>query len=168
MTDFLLDKFTTNDRVFLIKAVINAVVNFSVLKWQSRFFKYIAIEKNETKLTVERLYKLAEILEAGVGDLLEVNPNNVYHQYDNHNNATLIAHQEVQNLYEENKDQNQKIIELYEARLQDKDRLIARLELLLGQLLNLAHIICSNLLLRGFQVSYSSVKTEPKIKSSKN
>ena len=93
---------------------------------------YSKLEKNETKLTVERLYKLAEILEAGVGDLLEVNPNNVYHQYDNHNNATLIAHQEVQNLYEENKDQNQKIIELYEARLQDKDRLIARLELLLG------------------------------------
>jgi hypothetical protein len=56
-----------------------------------------------------------------------VNPSNVYNQYDNQNNATVIAHQEVQNLYEDNKEKTQTIIQLYEAGLKDKDALIEEL-----------------------------------------
>lgn len=88
---------------------------------------YSKIEKSDTKLSVERLYKIAEILETKVGDLLEVNPNNVYNQ-NNYEQGTFIGHQQVQNLYEDNKDKTDKIIQLYEARLQDKDRLIVQLE----------------------------------------
>jgi hypothetical protein len=51
------------------------------------------------------LYKLAEILETKVGDLLEVNPSNVYHQ-NNNDQGTFVGHQEVQNLYEDNKEKN--------------------------------------------------------------
>lgn len=87
---------------------------------------YSKLEKNETKLTVERLYKLAEILETKVGDLLEVNPSKVYHQ-NNNDQGTFVGHQEVQNLYEDNKEKMQTIIELYEARLKDKDELIEEL-----------------------------------------
>ncbi|MBT8245774.1 MAG: helix-turn-helix domain-containing protein [Winogradskyella sp.] len=90
---------------------------------------YSKLEKNDTKLTVERLYKLAEILETPVTELLDVKANNIFHQ-NNNDKGTFIGNQEVENLYQENKEQNQKIIELYEARLQDKDRLIARLEAL--------------------------------------
>ncbi|GAA4273335.1 hypothetical protein GCM10022258_26290 [Aquimarina gracilis] len=85
---------------------------------------YSKLEKNETKLTVERLFKLAEILETPIADLLDIKANNIYHQ---NNSDQAIGHQEVQNLYQENKDKTDKIIELYEARLQDKDRLIAQL-----------------------------------------
>ncbi|MFB0904238.1 MAG: hypothetical protein QMB11_07645 [Nonlabens sp.] len=81
----------------------------------------------EFLVSVDYLYKLAEILETKVGDLLEVNPSNVYNQYDNQNNATVIAHQEVQNLYEDNKEKTQTIIQLYEAGLKDKDALIEEL-----------------------------------------
>ena len=91
---------------------------------------YSKLEKNETKLSVERLYKLAEILETPVTDLLDVKANNIFHQ-NNNDKGTFIGNQEVENLHQENKEQNQRIIELYEARLQDKDKLIERLEALI-------------------------------------
>lgn len=72
------------------------------------------------------MYKLAEILETKVGDLLEVNPSNVYHQ-NNNDQGTFVGHQEVQNLYEDNKEKTQTIIQLYEAGLKDKDALIEEL-----------------------------------------
>lgn len=87
---------------------------------------YSKLEKNDTKLSVERLYKLAEILETKVGDLLEVKPSNVYHQ-NNNDQGTFVGHQEVQNLYEDNKEKTQTIIELYVARLKDKEALIEEL-----------------------------------------
>ncbi len=49
------------------------------------------IEKNETVLSVDRLFKIAEILEAPVNDILEINPNNIYNQNNNHDNVTVIA-----------------------------------------------------------------------------
>ena len=93
---------------------------------------YSKLEKSDTKLSVERLYKIAEILETKVGDILEVNPSNVYHQ-NNNDTGTFVGHQEVQNLYKDSKEQNEKIIALYEARLEDKDRLIIQLEKLLDK-----------------------------------
>ncbi len=83
---------------------------------------YSKLEKNETKLTVERLYQLAEILETPVGEFLETKANAIYTQ-NNHDSA--VGYQDIENLYQENKEKTEKIIELYEARLQDKDQLIA-------------------------------------------
>jgi hypothetical protein len=80
----------------------------------------------EFLVSVDYLYKLAEILETKVGDLLEVNPSNVYHQ-NNNDQGTFVGHQEVQNLYEDNKEKTQTIIQLYEAGLKDKDALIEEL-----------------------------------------
>lgn len=89
---------------------------------------YTKIEKGTTKLSLEKLYKIAEILEAPIVDILDINPNNIYNQTNNHDNTTLIAHQEIQNLYEENKGQVEKIELLYEARLRDKDFIIETLK----------------------------------------
>lgn len=48
---------------------------------------YSKLEKNDTKLTVERLYKLAEILEVEVSELLEIKATNQFNQ-TNKENAT--------------------------------------------------------------------------------
>jgi transcriptional regulator with XRE-family HTH domain len=41
---------------------------------------YSKIEKNETVLSVDKLFKIAEILETPVVDILNVNPNTLYNQ----------------------------------------------------------------------------------------
>ena len=92
---------------------------------------YSKLEKNETKLTVERLYKLAEILEITVGELLEIQPNNQLIQ-TNRENATGYL-QQIENFHQESKEQNEKMIQLYESRLQDKDKIIAQFEKLLNK-----------------------------------
>ena len=89
---------------------------------------YSKIEKNETKLSVERLFEIAKILETPVEQFLEINPNNIYQQTNNDNS---IGHQEVQNLYQDNKDKSDKIELLFEARLKDKDELIEQLKKML-------------------------------------
>jgi transcriptional regulator with XRE-family HTH domain len=53
---------------------------------------YSKIEKNETKLSVERLYKIAEILETSVASILVISPSNIYTQNNNNDNATVIVH----------------------------------------------------------------------------
>jgi transcriptional regulator with XRE-family HTH domain len=72
---------------------------------------YSKIEKMETVLSVDRLFKIAEILETPVNDILELQPNTVYNQTNNHDNGMIIAHQEVQNLYQDNKEITEKLIQ---------------------------------------------------------
>lgn len=86
---------------------------------------YSKLEKNDTKLTIERLYKIAMILEVDISELLDIKHSNQFNQ-TNKENATRYL-QKIEHFYQENKEQNQKIIELYEARIKDKDKLIERL-----------------------------------------
>tara|TARA_B110000503_G_C7165671_1_gene421792 strand:+ start:337 stop:567 length:231 start_codon:yes stop_codon:yes gene_type:complete len=72
------------------------------------------------------LYKIAAILEVKVGDILDIQPNNQFNQTNKENSTAYL--QQTANFYQENKEQNEKIIVLYEARLQDKDVLIAQLQ----------------------------------------
>lgn len=88
---------------------------------------YSKIEKNETKLSVDRLFKISEILETPVESLLDINPNNIYHQ-NNNDNGTFIGHQEVQNLYQDNKEKSDKIELLFEQLIKDKDLMIMQLQ----------------------------------------
>lgn len=87
---------------------------------------YSKIEKNETKLTVDRLYQIAEILEAPVYELLDTTPNNIYNQQNFYDAS--VGYQDIQNLYQENKDKTEKIETLYEERLKDKDKMIQQLQ----------------------------------------
>ena len=84
---------------------------------------YSKIEKNETKLTVERLFKIAEILEAKIEDILDIKADKVYKQ-DIKDNS--IGHQEIQNMYQDNK-------EVYEKLIASKDEQIALLKSLLDK-----------------------------------
>lgn len=79
---------------------------------------YSKIEKQETKLTVERLYKITEILETKIGQVLELQSENIYNQ-DLKDHA--IGHQEIQNMYQDNKD-------LYEKLIASKDEQIMLLK----------------------------------------
>ena len=87
---------------------------------------YSKLEKSETKLTVERLYKLAEILETKVTDLLNEQPENEFNQTNT--DSSIGYQQQIENLYQEDKEKTTKIIDLYEERLKDKDILIALLK----------------------------------------
>lgn len=87
---------------------------------------YSKIEKRDTKLSVERLYKIAEILNVKVEILLDIQPSNQFNQTNTESTTGYL--QQIANFYQDNKEQNEKIIALYEARLQDKDRLIVQLE----------------------------------------
>ncbi len=86
---------------------------------------YSKLEKNDTKLTVERLYKIAEILEVEVSEILEIKATNQFNQTNKENTTGYL--QQTANFYQDSKEQYEKIIELYESRLQDKDRLIETL-----------------------------------------
>jgi transcriptional regulator with XRE-family HTH domain len=82
---------------------------------------YRKIETGETKLTIERLFKISEILDVALNDLLDVGKE-VFQQT---NNETAIGYQQkIENFYQENK-------EVYEKLLQSKDEQIALLKNLL-------------------------------------
>lgn len=66
---------------------------------------YTKIEKGETKLTVERLYEIATILNVSIVDILDVNPNTIFNQ-DNKDNAIG----QVVNQSKESKDAYEKLI----------------------------------------------------------
>jgi transcriptional regulator with XRE-family HTH domain len=87
---------------------------------------YSKMANNITKLSVERLYKIAEILEVPVGDLMDIVPQNQFNQTTRDNSTGYL--QKIENFYQENKEQLQKIIDLYENRLKDKDMIIGQLE----------------------------------------
>jgi transcriptional regulator with XRE-family HTH domain len=92
---------------------------------------YRKIELNQTKLTVVRLYQITNILEAKVEDILDIQADKIYKQ-KTHDYS--IGHQEVENLFQENKEKTEKIEKLYEERLKDKDILIKNLQIMIDKL----------------------------------
>jgi transcriptional regulator with XRE-family HTH domain len=98
---------------------------YMALKLEMSQPAYSKIEKNETVLSVDRLFKIAEILETPIVDILDINPNTIYQQ-ELHDNS--VGNQGFQNLYQDNKEYVEKIELLYEARLLDKDILIKQLQ----------------------------------------
>lgn len=72
---------------------------------------YCKLEHNKTKLYIERLYQIADILEVGVAELLSINPK----------------FKLTQNT-EENIQHTQKLLGVYEARIRDKDLFINSLQ----------------------------------------
>lgn len=79
---------------------------------------YAKIESNTTKMTVDRLFSISKLLEIDVAELLDLNNQTMYNQ-DLKDNA--IGHQQIENLYQENK-------EIYQELLKSKDEQIALLK----------------------------------------
>lgn len=75
---------------------------------------YNKIERQETKLTLERFFKIAQVLQVKEEKLLEIKPEKIYNQEFNDNSYF----QDIQNLYQENKGIIEKLIESYTAQIQ--------------------------------------------------
>ena len=88
--------------------------------WQTAYTK---LERGDTKLTVERLFKIADILEVTLDEILE-SETSVQQNIHNNEKVTAIGHQRIENLHQENK-------EVYEKLIQAKDEQIAFLKSLL-------------------------------------
>ena len=82
---------------------------------------YRKIETGETKLTVERLFKIAEIFEISLLELLEIDKE-LFHQVNTENSTGY--QQKIEHFYQENR-------EVYEKLLQSKDEQIALLKQML-------------------------------------
>ena len=79
---------------------------------------YRKIETGETKLTVERLFRISELLDAPLSSLLEFS-NDVFQQTNNE--SATGYQQKIENFYQESR-------EVYEKLLQSKDEQIALLK----------------------------------------
>lgn len=84
---------------------------------------YTKLERGDTKLTVERLFKIADILEVTVAELLE-SESSVQQNIHNNEKVTAIGNQRIENLHQENK-------EIYEKLIQAKEEQIVLLKSLL-------------------------------------
>lgn len=86
---------------------------------------YSKIERNTTKLNVERLLCIAEILEVELEEVLGIDAINQFTQNNKEHSTDYL--QQTVNLYNENKEQLLKTINVYEERIKDKDLLIKEL-----------------------------------------
>lgn len=79
---------------------------------------YSKIETGETKLSVDNLLKIAEILETTINDILETNGSTVYNNFSTHNGEGIVINKAV----------SDKINELYEKIISAKNEEIQRLQ----------------------------------------
>ena len=79
---------------------------------------YRKIETGETKLSVERLFRISNILETPVDQLLDFDPN--VHQQINYGNENIYQ-QKIEHFYQENKEITTELIKA-------KDQLIHQLQ----------------------------------------
>lgn len=84
---------------------------------------YRKIETGETKLTVERLFKISSILDLPISDFLDLQASKVYQQDFNDNSTN---YQEFQNVYKDSK-------EIYEKLILAKDEQIILLKQMLDK-----------------------------------
>lgn len=77
---------------------------------------YRKIEMNQTKLTVERLYQIAEILDVRMEELLDIPTSKIFKQEVTENGN---GYQGIENLYVENKETINKLLRQYEERIEE-------------------------------------------------
>jgi transcriptional regulator with XRE-family HTH domain len=71
---------------------------------------YSKIETGDTKLTVDYLFKISEILEVNINELLNAESLSIYNNYHTHNGKGIVV----------NKHTSEKVEELYEKLLRAK------------------------------------------------
>lgn len=79
---------------------------------------YRKIETGETKLTVERLFRISAILETPISEFLQIDGVNL--MQNNYNNANVFQ-QKIEHFYQENR-------EITEQLIKAKDQLIEQLQ----------------------------------------
>lgn len=79
---------------------------------------YARLENEDTKITIDRLYRIAEVLNVNITDFLEIDKISIQTQ---NNNDGSYANGYVQNLHVDNK-------EIYDKLIKSKDEQIALLQ----------------------------------------
>ena len=79
---------------------------------------YRKIETGETKLSVERLFRISNILETPIDELLDLDKN---HFIQNNYNSESVISQRIENFYQENREITSELIKA-------KDQLIMQLQ----------------------------------------
>lgn len=82
---------------------------------------YSKIETNQTRLSVDNLFKIAEALETSINKILDNDGSTIYNNYSTHNGEGIVIH----------KTTSEKILELYEKLLKSKEDEISALKELL-------------------------------------
>lgn len=82
---------------------------------------YTNLEKNESKITVERLLRISTILDKPIYHFFDVNPNTLYNPSFSDN--AIGGH--IEHLYQENKNTYQKLVKSYEEHIQNLKEEIA-------------------------------------------
>ena len=82
---------------------------------------YSKLERNSTKLTVDRLFDIAKLLNADVADLLGLKTQTIFNQKEN---EIANAFGKIENYYQDNKEICAKLNESYVTRLKEKDEKI--------------------------------------------
>ena len=84
---------------------------------------YAKLENNSTKITIDRLFSIAKLLETEISEILDLKNQTIFNQTDN---EIANAFGKVEHYYQENK-------EVYQELLKAKDEQIAILKELLGK-----------------------------------
>lgn len=103
--------------------------DFMAHELQTSAAAYRKIETNQTKLTVERLLQIAQVLQTKLDHFLDLQADKIYHQTNNDN---AVGHQAIENLHADNKDKSDKIAQLYEDRIKEQAATIQQLMLVLN------------------------------------
>lgn len=99
---------------------------------------YRKLETNQTKLSVERLYKIAEILNVELKDLLDIKADKFYKQ-DIAKDG--VGYQDIEHYYAENKEKSEKIEKLYENQIVDKNKIIEEKNKTIEQMQNVIDLL---------------------------
>lgn len=81
---------------------------------------YGRLEKDDKRLTVPKIQRIAEILKVSISYLFNEQISKVIHQHDNENPSAY----NVENLYQTNKEITDKLVEQYDLRILEKDNII--------------------------------------------
>ena len=84
---------------------------------------YAKLENNSTKITIDRLFSIAKLLETEISEILELKNQTIFNQTDN---EIANAFGKVEHYYQENK-------EVYQELLKAKDEQIALLKEMLDK-----------------------------------
>lgn len=92
---------------------------------------YTNLENNESKLSIERLIKLSEILDKPTYYFFKATPNNIYNQNLAENSVGYQQHR-VDKLYQENKGTYDRLAKSYEATIHNLKEEVAFLRQLVA------------------------------------
>ncbi len=115
---------TIGDRIRKLREDKNISQEKIALELELTQSNYGRLEKDDRRLTVPKLIKISEVLQVSISSLFNEQTSKVIHQHNNENPSAY----NVENLFQNNKETTDKLIEQYELRIKEKDEMISILK----------------------------------------